>query len=308
MNTRQKDRTDAITRAIEQNMSQENKIVHGLWIGNRLSQLELLCLHSFLFHGHEFHLWTYQPLETALPAGVIREDANRIIPENEVFAYRNRNQFGHGKGSYAGFSDIFRYKLLLEKGGWWVDMDVLCLSPLDFEEPYIFRTHHDFPVVGNVMKCPAGSPLMKRCYERAVVEVDADNPDWNLPIRILNEGIASLNLTGFIRGFSNQDSWRYIRTLLYRNPKLPEHWKVLHLVNEEWRRNRIDKEAIPRRSYMGKKAETFGILSTASHWAVFRNQLRILFPRSTFIQGYWFFARLAYKPFAWIRRRKGSVE
>jgi mannosyltransferase OCH1-like enzyme len=29
-------------------------------------------------------------------------------------------------GSYAGFADHFRYKLLLEKGGWWPDLDMPC--------------------------------------------------------------------------------------------------------------------------------------------------------------------------------------
>jgi hypothetical protein len=133
-------------------MHEENKIVHGLWIGKHLSLVELLCLHSFLRQGHEFHLWTYDQLETPVPSGIFIEDASQIIASDEVFAYRNRNQFGHGKGSYAGFSDIFRYRLLYLKGGWWTDMDVVCLSPLDFREPYVFRTHHDFAAVGNIMK------------------------------------------------------------------------------------------------------------------------------------------------------------
>ena len=35
-------------------MDKSTKIVHGLWIGEELSNLELLTIHSFIHHGHEF--------------------------------------------------------------------------------------------------------------------------------------------------------------------------------------------------------------------------------------------------------------
>ena len=37
----------------------------------------------------------------------------------------------HG-GSYAMFADMFRYLLLYLKGGWWSDLDMLCLRPWNF--------------------------------------------------------------------------------------------------------------------------------------------------------------------------------
>jgi len=285
-------------------MLAENKIVHGLWIGRRLSLVELLCMRSFLAQGHEFHLWTYESLDTEIPPDVILEDASRIIPEQQVFVYKHRNQFGHGKGSYAGFSDIFRYNLLSIHGGWWTDMDVVCLSPLDFKDAYVFRTHHDFPVVGNIMKCPAGTPLMARCYEKASAVVNADNSDWNLPIKILNDEITAAGLQLYIREFSNQDSWRYIRNLLYRNPRLPGHWKVLHLVNEEWRRNKINKNAVPRFSYIGGKIAHYGISVDSSRAEVLKNLFRILFPRSTIIQMYWVFARIFWKAVRLVKKER----
>ncbi len=287
-------------------MTQDNKIVHGLWIGTELSVVELLCINSFISNGHEFHLWVYDNLSTVLPDAVILGDANTIIPKSEVFAYRNKNQYGHGKGSFAGFSDIFRYKLLFLYGGWWTDMDVVCLRSLDFLEPYVFRTHHDFPVVGNIMKCPKESQLMYECYELAVAQVNADNTDWNLPIRILNEAIVKHELQSCIHEFSNQDSWRYVRTLLYRNPRIPAHWEVLHLVNEEWRRNKIDKDAIPGFSLIGKKLALYGIKTDASRIRVFKNYSRIVFPRSAFIQAYWLFAKVFWRTVRLIKKEKGT--
>ena len=194
-----------------------NKIINGLWIGRCLSKIELLCIKSFLRHGHEFHLWVYDIIETPLPEELILEDAAQIISRSDVFNYHNKNQYGHGKGSYAGFSDIFRYKLLYEKGGWWVDMDVCCLKPFDFDAEYVFRTHHDFPMVGNIMKCPRGSRLMKMCYEEAITHVNAENTDWNKPINILNENIAGLGLEKYILNISNSDEWAVIRNYLRNN-------------------------------------------------------------------------------------------
>ena len=227
---------------------QDTIVVHGFWIGTRLSQVELLCIRSFLRNGHTFMLWAYDALENKLPEGCQVKDAGKIIPRDQIFSYKNKNQFGHGKGSYAGFSDIFRYKLLYEYGGWWADMDVTCLKPLDFNAPYVFRTHHDLKVVGNIMKCPPKSELMRYCYEKALAGVNADNRDWNKPIQILNDGIMEFGLQKYIVEMSNRDSWNDVRKLVAGKKPIPENWYVIHWVNEEWRRNGINK------NYSGKNS------------------------------------------------------
>ncbi|HPK87409.1 MAG TPA: glycosyltransferase, partial [Atribacterota bacterium] len=175
-------------------ISDDNRIVNGLWIGESLSSLEMLTIRSFINHGHTFRLWVYDQLTTPLPPGVLVMDANIILPAERIFRYKHKNQYGHGKGSLAGFSDIFRYKLLFDHGGWWVDMDVTCLKTLEFKAQYVFRSHHELKMVGNIMKCPKGSELMKRCFDLASEKVTADNRDWNLPIQILNDQIKYLDL------------------------------------------------------------------------------------------------------------------
>jgi len=255
----------------------ENKIVHGLWIGKSLSPIELLCIKSFQANGHEFHLWVYDTIETTLPENTILEDATKIIPRERVFYYKYSNQFGHGKGSYAGFSDIFRYKLLFEHGGWWADMDVVCLKPLNFCEPFVFRTHHDFLVVGNVMKCPQKSELMRTCYEMASLQIDENNKDWNLPIKILNDTIEKMGLINYIKDFSNPDSWYMVRKLLYKNMDVPQHWYILHLVNEEWRRNDIDKNAIPKHSFLGHLLKKYTLFQDAPWICRCRTMVRAVF-------------------------------
>ncbi|MBR5983256.1 MAG: hypothetical protein IK025_05995 [Bacteroidales bacterium] len=235
-------------------MDDSNLTVNAMWIGQSLSTCELLTIKSFLNNGHRFVLWAYDDIVTPLPAGTILRDASEIIPRDKIFSYKYSNQFGHGKGSFAGFSDIFRYKLLYLHGGWWVDMDVTCLKPLDFESDYVFRSHHDLPLVGNVMKCPKGSPLMEKCYNEAVSKVDENNRDWHLPIQILVDNVKEMGLGECVKSFSNVDSWNVVRKMLYKNVVVPESWSVIHWVNEEWRRNGIDRNVFLKSSLFAELA------------------------------------------------------
>ena len=237
---------------LEPNHIDDNKVVHGLWIGSELSSIELLTITSFINNGHEFNLWVYDEITTPLPDGVKLQMASAIIPEDQVFSYKNKNQFGHGKGSFAGFSDIFRYKLLFDKGGWWVDMDVCCLKPFHFKGQYLFRKHHLLPAVGNIMKCPKGSAVMKACYEEAIATVQAENTDWHKPITILNKYIEQFKLEDNIRSISNTDNWSDIVPLLNaKDISLPD-WHAIHWANENWRARDIKKTVFVRNSAISK--------------------------------------------------------
>ncbi len=156
-------------------------VVNGLWIG-QLSPLEQRCLKSFVAQGHPYHLYTYEPIDS-VPAGVTLQDASQILPQSQVF----RNQNGKGKGSLAAFSDLFRYKLLLERGGWWVDTDVFCLKPFDFTAPYVFGAE-DKPVASGVLKMPRGCELAQRCYEMAA-RIDPSTIVWNELVALLERNV-----------------------------------------------------------------------------------------------------------------------
>lgn len=215
--------------------------VNGLWIDGNLSELELLTIFSFHNNGYRFVLWTYDIHSINAPKQAILKDANEIIPKEDVFVYTNKNKFGHGKGSYAGFSDIFRYKLLYERGGIWVDMDVTCLKPLQNKSEYLFRYHHKSGAVGNIMQCPKNAPVMQWCFEQAKVQVNANNTDWMLPMKILNEGIMKFGLEQYIYNISNIDSWPIVAKMLRKKIIIPTDWYVIHWMNEEFRRLKINK-------------------------------------------------------------------
>lgn len=265
--------------------SSNNYIIQSLWIGDTFSNIELLTLYSFLSHGHIFHLYTYNPITNKLPEEVILKDANLIIPSSQIFSYKKTNQFGHGKGSLGGFSDIFRYKLLYEQGGWWVDMDVTCLKPFNFEEDYIFRTHQTLKVVGNIMKCPPKSNLMKLCFEQAESSIDENNCDWHKPIQILNNNIEKLNLNKFIKDISNPDSWKIVRKLIVSKQKKQENWYAIHWVNEEWRRNKIDKNFYKNNTTLGELMLHYKISNTQkSRYSVIIQTIRLTFLYAAFKQ------------------------
>jgi len=137
-----------------------NKIIQGLWVGPELSVMEQLSIASFMRNGHEYHLYIYDEPKN-VPVGTVIKDANEILPGASVFQYKQYP-------SYAGFSNFFRYKLLLERGGWWVDTDTICLKPFDFPELYVFSSEmsQGLEVVNSgILKAPAGSELMAYTWE-----------------------------------------------------------------------------------------------------------------------------------------------
>lgn len=141
-----------------------NKI-QGLWIGGELSPMEVLSIKSFLDNGHEYNLYTYGDISN-VPEGTTIKDGNEILPESEIFTY----QSGFGKGSYSAFSNYFRYKMLLDKGGWWVDSDMVCMRNWDFDEPFVFITEEEHGtgksvVNSGAIKCDVGSEIMRYCWE-----------------------------------------------------------------------------------------------------------------------------------------------
>jgi len=88
-----------------------------------LGVLYRACLRSFTELGHRFHLYTYEPV--GVPPGVDLLDANDIIPFEEIFYYRNPIT---GSDDLSPFSDRFRFRLLGMRGGWWTDIDSVCLT------------------------------------------------------------------------------------------------------------------------------------------------------------------------------------
>ncbi len=141
-------------------------IIQSLWIGDKLSLLEQLCIASFIYHGHEFHLYTYEKVAN-VPKGTILRNANDIIPEKDIFTYYN--------GSYAGFADWFRWALLYAQGNFYVDMDVVCIKPFEFNTKLVYGFQEERTICSAVLGFPSKHELP------AFLEVSCRQPNLILP-------------------------------------------------------------------------------------------------------------------------------
>jgi Alpha 1,4-glycosyltransferase conserved region len=131
----------------------------GLWIGERLGTIERLCIQSFLDHGHPFRLFTYGDL-AGVPEGTTIENGHGVLSESLMQPFQSPG------ASIAHFADWFRWKLLEARGGFWVDMDVVCLREFDFSAPVVYgKQDPHTPSIG-VLKFPAQHPLTTVMVDR----------------------------------------------------------------------------------------------------------------------------------------------
>ena len=215
-------------------------VVQALWVEGPLSDLERLSLRSFVANGHEVHLFSYgEP--AGVPPGVRILPAAEVLPPSAIFRYREG-------GSVAGFSNLFRYKLLHDRGGWWCDTDVVCLRPLPVPEDWVFASERKrrggTTLATAVVWAPAGSELMAACLSAAANHPDRD-ARWGITgPAMLGAAVEQHGLAAHIRPpevFCPID-W-FAAEDLFRATELPAEALTVHLWNEIWNRNGWQREA-----------------------------------------------------------------
>jgi hypothetical protein len=233
-------------------------VIQSLWIGDRLTRMEQLAIRSFLHHRHPFHLYVYQDVQN-VPPGTVLKDASGILPREAIFRYRDHD-------SYAGFANFFRYKLLLEHGGWWVDTDLVCLKPFDFETDYVFSSQRseEGPEVVNVgaIKAPRRSEFAARAWE-ACRRKDTTELIWGETGPLLAAAtIAELGLDAYVQSadtFCPIDYTHWERLIHPPAPQLSRSTHAVHLWNELWRRAGVDKDAPCRDSLYTDLQRRYGL-------------------------------------------------
>jgi hypothetical protein len=220
--------------------------LQSLWIGSELSPIEAMSIQSFLARGHAFDLFVYGNVKN-VPAGCIQRDARLILGEDRIFVY----QHGHAKGSLAGFSNLFRYKLLVERGGWWVDLDVVCVADRLPDVEVALAPEDNERVNQAIIKFPQGHPAMAYAY--AQTAAIGANAKWGE----CGPGL----ITKIVPMFGLEPA------LMPRQSFYPIHWResfklidpeqreyvenqtrgatFVHLWNETFRRARYDKSVRP---------------------------------------------------------------
>jgi hypothetical protein len=220
-------------------MSQD--IFQSLWIGNRLSSMEVLSIESFLRFGYEYQLYCYDEIAN-VPRGAKVCDAREILPATEIFYH----QGSFANGSPACFSDMWRYKLLLERGGWWVDTDVVCVRPFQFAGEHVIGHQRDGGqrcLNNAVIRAPARSPLAKYCYE-ACQSIDRETIQWGATgPKLVQAAVLALGMGDCIEppeAFYEIDYSDIGR--LFSDCQLPEETYGVHLWQAIWKDYGIDLE------------------------------------------------------------------
>ena len=217
--------------------------VQSLWIGNKLSNLEILTINSYIKNNIDFELYTYDNIIN-LPKDVIIKDGNKILPKSDIFCY----QVGKGKGSFSAFSNIFRYKLLYENGGIWVDMDLVCLKKFSINSEYVFASELDLQKKSSVASCfiksPKKSDIFNWAYKKSITH-DKNTLEWSvIGPTLLSKAINKFNLNKFIKNYKTfcPLGFKDWNQLIEPNKNINlDNSFCIHLWNEKWRRGGIDK-------------------------------------------------------------------
>lgn len=233
----------------------EKNIIQSLWIGPSLTKMEILSIQSFLVHGHEYHLYIYDKIAN-IPASIMKhskfhlKDGEDILPKTQIFRY----SMGPGQGSVSAFSNIFRYKLLRDKGNYWVDTDMICLNPFNFEEDYVFSSEmvkYKKTINAGVIKVPKGDPFAQQAFEYAQKQ-DKKTLQWGeIGPTLVSRLVHKLGYEKYVQEpyifcpIAFKKLKKIIAPLVIKekeqmNRALSASYGI-HLWNEGWRRNQIDK-------------------------------------------------------------------
>ena len=240
-----------------------SSIIQSLWIGKRLSKMEQLSAKSFCDHGHSYHLYTYGEVEN-IPKGAEVKDANEILPESEIFTYKN--------GSLSAFSNYFRFVLLHKKGGFWADTDMVCVRSFKFEHEIVISSEPNYKykrgmITSSFLRLPKNSEITKEGINIQRIhkqEILSGRIEWSSGPMTVKSIVSKFNLTKYVQPWSMTCScnWSHIKSIVEPNyrpgnrfisyfnkskppynsvEKLPSNMNCIHLWNESWRINNLDK-------------------------------------------------------------------
>lgn len=224
--------------------------VQSFWYGADLTPLEQCCISSFIEHGHTFEMYCYEEIRSA-PSGVVFHDAAPILPLSEMKLCQE---------SYAMSADLFRYRLLAERGGIWTDVDMYCVGEFYFNQPLLFASEltpdGNTKVTNSVMYAEQGSEVMN-ALANACKRMDRQNLPWGATGPLLVQTmVEQLGLYEFVATpdvFCPHPWWDVTKlTEKGFEPEVTANTKAIHLWNNCWKESGLDKKAKYPGSWYGK--------------------------------------------------------
>lgn len=147
-------------RPFKQDATKTQRPLRSLWVGASPGHYEVGALLSLVRAGYSVGLYTYSE-STNLPKEIEQLDANQIIEESEVF------NTASSPGTFSGFSNLFRYKMLQVEECIWVDTDILA-GPIPLpDDCFLFGYENARTINGAVLAAPQDSELLKNLYEKS---------------------------------------------------------------------------------------------------------------------------------------------
>lgn len=218
-----------------------NDVVQSLWISESLSINEVLSIRSYLMNGHSYHLYTYADIRN-IPEGIIIKDANDVIPEKLIFR--------DSANSYAAFADWFRFKLLYERGGWWVDTDTICLRHFDIPDNHCFSSEYNRSgktrINATYMKARPKAEYLGECL-KLIDGFDKRNIEFGgFGLTIFQKVMMKYEYMNFMKPpeVFCPINWFELGQLIALNDFQPAPSTLaIHLWNEMWRRGGLNKNA-----------------------------------------------------------------
>ena len=255
--------------------------IQSLWVGECLTKVERLSIQSFLANGHDYHLYIYSHVD-GIPAGVTVKDASSVIPAGSIFRI---------KGSLSIFADWFRQELLFAHGGYWADLDIVCLKPLRFDDEIVVGKEDSSKVSNAVMRFPKGHEITRaladvsrepnrpmpydtaadrrrKFFRRYLLGNRRDRIQWGEPS----------GPVGLTKMLKHHRLLKQVKPYYYFHPLHFSFWRCawddtfrdglgffsssycVHLWNEKIRRTGFDKGApFPRNSLVHQLASRYGV-------------------------------------------------
>jgi hypothetical protein len=229
----------------------------SFWYGAALSPFESMCLSSFIKNGHRFELFAYDTL--VVPSGVVLRNANEVVPVQRLDQLEIAT---------AAFADLFRYHMLAQYGGWWVDTDIVCLSS-EVPNRVPFFVWQDENLINNaILRFNADECVPRRLLANAEARLSGSGTklEWGaLGPLLLTELLKELHLStvAYPPRIAYAIPWQNGTDLLDPSKFSAVASKIsdapfLHLWNEILRINNVDKYVRPARgSYLARLFEIY---------------------------------------------------